>query len=95
MKTISTQSNVLTIAVLLAVGSFTTGCATSVARLSHVLTNQMGGHSGKLPPYPGLVVGVPAAVKNPEWIPCVIVDLPFSAAADTVLLPYDLYQLAK
>jgi uncharacterized protein YceK len=95
MKITCTQSKALTVAVLLAIGSFTTGCATSVARVSHVLTNQMGGHSGKLPPYPGLVLGVPGAVKNPEWIPCVIVDLPFSAAADTVLLPYDLYQLTK
>jgi uncharacterized protein YceK len=36
-----------------------------------------------------------AGLTNPALLPLVALDFPLSAAADTILLPHDLYQLTQ
>ena len=72
-----------------------TGCAfLSVSGCSSVMSHT-GGHQGY---YPGTRADVSMiSSDDTSWAmtPLLLIDLPFSAALDTLLLPYDYYRSGK
>jgi len=80
----------------------TTGCSTIAMRLGH----EFSGSNAKLWPAPGVTVDVLGVLTSPVrtftgeptallMVPYFAVDLPFSVAVDTCLLPHDIVQQCK
>lgn len=95
MKANQRIGSLMMIGGLLVAATLNSGCASIGARATHDLAKTATGSAGKLPPYPGVITGVACAVTHPLSAPFFAVDLPLSAAVDTVLLPHDIVQLTK